>query len=250
MKPDELGPLSAAMRNLLADEQAAPAMPAAMQAQLASRIAGTIASPALPGGEEAGNVAEVAELSDAATSLSPLASLAAKPALLAATAFAVGVAAGVGGTEVFSNQDALPQPVPVAVIELVDAGIEVLPPPDARLPVAVVVDAAPTTDSRARSKAPLMGRDQALAAERSLIELARTAITRGNADNALANLKRHARKFRRGQLAEERDALWVQALALSPATHAEARVRAEAFKTKYPKSLFRPVVEHILRKMP
>jgi hypothetical protein len=84
--------------------------------------------------------------------------------------------------------------------------------------------------------------DQDLAAERAQLEIARTALARGQADGALATLRADATQRPKSRLAEERDSLTVQALALSGRTE-EARAHAAAFATKYPKSLFLPVVE-------
>jgi hypothetical protein len=113
--------------------------------------------------------------------------------------------------------------------------------------------AAPPTaaQSRAREPGPRGGetRDLGLAAERRLIEMARTALAGGNSDGALVALHRHARVFPRGQLAEERDSLFVQAL-VAKGHFTLARQRALHFAQKYPHSLFQPVVEEALRSIP
>jgi outer membrane protein assembly factor BamD (BamD/ComL family) len=68
-------------------------------------------------------------------------------------------------------------------------------------------------------------------------------------DSALATLQRHARLFRDGELAEEREGLMVQALVGSH-DYAQARERAERFHKRYPRSLFAPAVEQALRSIP
>ncbi len=94
-------------------------------------------------------------------------------------------------------------------------------------------------------RAPRVG--SGLAAERSLLGTARTALTRGNGSAALAALNSHARQFPRGQLREERESLWIQALALSGQGD-EANARARSFKKTYPNSLLGPAVDETLRK--
>jgi hypothetical protein len=258
MTSDELMQLAPDLQALLRDEQAAPAMPAALQASVASRLAESMATnPGVPeegaGDPGTGDPSAAAGTAEAA-SLSPMASLAAKPALLAATAFGIGIGAGVAGTTYFASESesGAPQPALVQHVSALDAGPRTLPTPDARAMVVVSIDAGaiavsppPTEKPKARS----LGKDKDLAAERSLLELSRTAITRGDAPTALVQLEKHARLFRRGRLAEERDALWVQALALAR-SYAQARSKAAAFKKKYPKSLFLPVIDHALKQAP
>jgi outer membrane protein assembly factor BamD (BamD/ComL family) len=79
-----------------------------------------------------------------------------------------------------------------------------------------------------------------------LVETGRSALGRGDWASALAALDKHAREFPHGRLAEERDVLRVQALALGGRTD-EARTRAEAFRARYPKSVFLPLLDDALR---
>jgi hypothetical protein len=92
-------------------------------------------------------------------------------------------------------------------------------------------------------------RDRSLAAERKLVEMARTALTRGQTEGALAALHRHTRLFPHGQLAEERDSLLVQAL-MAKGEFAQARERGIRFYRQYPQSLFEPVVDQALKSIP
>ena len=124
------------------------------------------------------------------------------------------------------------------------------PSPLAVAPAAepvVVKPAAPPTDRATLGEPSSAGsRDRGLAAERKLVEMARSALARGHTDGALAALHRHARAFPRGQLAEERDSLFVQAL-VAKGDLARARDRAAHFHRQYPQSLFGPVVDQALR---
>jgi hypothetical protein len=81
-----------------------------------------------------------------------------------------------------------------------------------------------------------------LDAERGLLDVARAALVRGDNSAALEALDQHARIFGHALLAEERDALYVQALARAGRSD-EARARAEAFRRTAPKSLLLPAVE-------
>ncbi|WP_394834881.1 hypothetical protein LVJ94_51125 [Pendulispora rubella] len=85
-------------------------------------------------------------------------------------------------------------------------------------------------------------RDVDLAEEQSLLETARSAILRRDPVLALAPLREHAQRFPRGHLIEERDGLWVQALANAGET-AAARTKAAEFRRRYPQSLLLPAVE-------
>ena len=74
-----------------------------------------------------------------------------------------------------------------------------------------------------------------LDAEVALLRSAREALARGRADEALALLADHARRFADGHLAEERARLRVQALCESGA-RAEAQAEAQAFAEARPES--------------
>jgi hypothetical protein len=88
-------------------------------------------------------------------------------------------------------------------------------------------------------------RDAQLGAERALLDMARTAVARGQGEVAFGPLQRHARNFPHGRMAEERDWLWVQALLLTGRT-SEARARAARFRAAYPNSLMIPALDRIV----
>jgi outer membrane protein assembly factor BamD (BamD/ComL family) len=113
-------------------------------------------------------------------------------------------------------------------------------------------DVAPGATTRRGAGVPAASavpRDKRLEAERKLVEMARTALARGQTADALAALRRHQRFFPNGELAEERDGLWVSALV---ATHeyAQAREQAVRFRRHHPHSLFAPVVEQAIQSIP
>jgi len=88
-----------------------------------------------------------------------------------------------------------------------------------------------------------------LAAERRLLDRAQEAILAGDGAAALAAVGEHADRFRRGVLIEEREALHVQALALTGRAD-EARERGEQFLARYPRSIQRGAVRAALESLP
>jgi hypothetical protein len=88
-----------------------------------------------------------------------------------------------------------------------------------------------------------------LAAERSLLDDARSALAKGDSTRALALTDAHVRRFVHPQLAEEREALAVQAL-VGDGRYDDARSRAAHFRTTWPSSLFLPAVDASLSSIP
>lgn len=123
------------------------------------------------------------------------------------------------------------------------------PRPAASTPAApLVVTSAPSLaaielkdlPTVATASAPARAGNE-LAAERALLDVARTALGRGDGPNALAACDEHGRKFPRGALAEEREAIAVQALVLEHRAE-EAKARAERFRKSHPRSILLPAV--------
>jgi outer membrane protein assembly factor BamD (BamD/ComL family) len=88
--------------------------------------------------------------------------------------------------------------------------------------------------------------DYALAEEARLLESARDAIARHDADGALAAALAHERRFPAGQLQTQREVLFVQALVLAGRTD-EARARATRFRQRFPDSILLPVIDRALK---
>lgn len=129
---------------------------------------------------------------------------------------------------------------------------DVPPPPTttARIPTAEV-QSLPSAASRptANPSTTAAGTDQALAHERQIIEKARSALTRGDAEGAIAATDEHAAAFPKGQLGEAREAIAVQALARA-GRGADARRRAERFHRDFPGSMYGPVVDAAVASIP
>jgi outer membrane protein assembly factor BamD (BamD/ComL family) len=82
-----------------------------------------------------------------------------------------------------------------------------------------------------------------------LLDRARSHLLHGHSAAALASIGEHARRFPRGALSEERDALRVEAL-VAAARYGEARASAARFHAAYPGSLLTPAVDSALRENP
>ncbi|HEX4446943.1 MAG TPA: hypothetical protein VH044_09410 [Polyangiaceae bacterium] len=85
-------------------------------------------------------------------------------------------------------------------------------------------------------------RGSQLSAERIVLDEARGALAQGDPARAIERLGHHRRAFPAPLLGEERDAMWVQALVKGGHVD-EARAHAEAFRRRYPDSLFSSVVD-------
>lgn len=123
--------------------------------------------------------------------------------------------------------------------------------PSAPASIAIVSEPVPSTprfaapappvasSSKVAATEPPAMRDEQLRAERQLLDIARTAVARGDGAAALAALDRHAAHYPNGRLSEEREALRVQALLLM-GRREEAREQAEGFRKNHPDSLMLP----------
>jgi hypothetical protein len=113
--------------------------------------------------------------------------------------------------------------------------------------VVRVESPAPRAEHAARTEP--RDRDRSLAAERALIEQARTALARDQGTSALAALDRHAREFPQGELEEERESLRVQAL-VGLGEPDQARRIGARFHRRFPRSIFGAVVDEALKSIP
>ena len=180
----------------------------------------------------------------------------------AGTIFVAGAAAGVGADRSALRLAHRPSPAPLAAGRA--APLDVAPPPTpapaattrpetlAPPPEGVALKPLPSPPSRKRETGDsdeAAGRDGRLAAERNLLEIARTALSRGQVDDALGSLRRHARLFPDGDLQEEREGLLIQAL-VRQGEYPQAREKAAQFVRRYPRSLFAPSVGEALRAIP
>lgn len=131
-----------------------------------------------------------------------------------------------------SSVDAAPQSLPASVPESWDAGREIVSPPTA------------PSELRARPAEVTQGGND-LVREREVIDAARAALARGRPADALSATARHAERWPRGHLAEEREVIAIQALA-GLGRRVEAERRATAFKRAFPSSMLIAAVDAAL----
>lgn len=157
----------------------------------------------------------------------------------------LGAALGAGAHAVIARR---PPPVVVTRTVRVPQVIERVVTVPAPSPSPPADAGAPTPVEEAPHRghgAPRDDADGALAAERAALEIARTALSRGQAQAALDALSRYEHRHRGGALGEERASLWVIALARA-GRMSEARERAANFRRRWPESYLLPAVEAAL----
>lgn len=143
-------------------------------------------------------------------------------------------------------------PVPVSVPVRDDVRFPVPVHDDVPVPVQIQPVRHPhRRPMEAKATAPIapQAAENDLAAERALLDDARQSLATGHPDYALTALERHAAKHPAGQLAEERDALRIRALAATNRAD-DARRRAGEFRRAHPRSIFLPAVDATLRTLP
>lgn len=109
--------------------------------------------------------------------------------------------------------------------------------PPAEVSDAVAPQPAPSASSAAKNT---------LAAERDLLDHARRQLASNEPARALGFLEHHAQRYPRGQLSEEREAMWVNVLALLGRS-GEAKTRGQAFEQRFPRSLMGSSVRAAVR---
>jgi hypothetical protein len=134
-----------------------------------------------------------------------------------------------------------------------------VPPIPATLPAVpdkppAATRAAPALPAHSSPKSVLASRSPEapggdLAAERSLIARARSSLESGLPLDALATLKVHEQRFERGALAQQREALRIQAL-IASGNRPAAEAAAARFERDYPQSLMGPAVRAALSAKP
>ncbi len=174
--------------------------------------------------------------------------------------FGAGVAVGVGGHVMLSpagnnavfkrwpaeiQEPAPPEPTPNIMPNTMPQELEITPePPEVPAPspdrqLGRAGGNRPTRPAP-ETEAPTPAEDDG----RTLLTQAQNALARGLAAEALATLRQHRQQFRRGPLTEEREALTVRAYAAS-GQRRRAQEEAAIFLARYPRSVFRPLIETI-----
>jgi hypothetical protein len=158
------------------------------------------------------------------------------------TSFAIGGGVGAATHAMVMSKGAAS--VSVAPSMPVTTAPPALPEPAPSIPTVAAssLPAVPTTSSASRFPVTPAAN---LAEERRLLDGARASLAHGEPASAMAPLDDHLRRFPRGVLAEEREALAIQALARSGRMN-EAVERGARFQRTYPTSLMAPAVEDAL----
>lgn len=170
-----------------------------------------------------------------------------------AAAFVVGTLAGAGGYAILERPPAERIVYRDRTVE-VETSSPALEMPTVVAPTPTPLSSAPAETSERRyprriSAHATLARAADLEAERSLLDVARRALVEGRREDAFEALGEHGRRFPRGVLVEEREALAINALVASQ-HYDEARERAGDFVRRFPNSLLRPSVEAALAAIP
>jgi hypothetical protein len=210
-------PLSPEARALLDRERDVPSLPAATRARLLARA----------------RAALVAGGTRAPAAMAP----AGRIRWAAAAAILCLLGAGVGAAAVGLRARHAPAPSAPAVAVPVEVVARPAPAP------AATTTEAPQAPAPA-IETPRLSRADAARAELHLLRQARAAVARQDFSAALLPIAEHARRFKDGRLAEEREALRVKALAGLGRTE-EARRAAAAFEARFPRSVLLPAVSQM-----
>lgn len=232
--------LQEALRDALSDVP----VPDDVQVRLASTLGGLLATPEITHAPEAPEAPAPPATTGAALG-------AGGSALKLLGMAALGIAIGAGGNELVHRANP-PAPSVVERTVFVDRpqpSSSPVPTPATPEVPPTIASVRPVVTAPAAPSAAATSRDVELGKERALIDAARSALARGDATSALARTDEHARAFPRGQLAEPRDALRVQALVMVGRAD-EARAQAARFERAYPNGLYGPVVRDAVGKLP
>ncbi len=236
---DELPPLPSDIRDLIARDRRDEIMPEDARRRLlrnvgAAVLAGGAATVAVKGGLLTGVYAFFT-----------------RKGAIAAMAFTLGGAAGASGYAVAQKMS------PVAPSAPTCPSVAASPPPpprDAPKPLAPPVEPMPSVSASAPSVVasppppPSVSSTKSdLESEKTLIETAQSALLHGNAQKALDATLEHKKRFPAGQLGEEREFHAIRALHLLGRAD-EANARFDAFRARYPKSLYTEPLNKVLGK--
>jgi hypothetical protein len=271
----KLEPLDPEVADLLRDDRAAydraseqdaadddgEDVPAGARRSVLNRVELSIAgmaarTPDAPGASDTSPSERAAERVDATSHFfSPLA----QRIVIGVASLAIGAGAGAMAMRSYDATHAIPAPRAATVsTESPTTPVVANSPVPPASPTVMLVPSAtaaalPSRPSTLANAAPSMMpttggapfSDDDATSERLLLDEARGALMRGESPKAVAPLLDHARRYPRGRLAEEREALLVQALARSGRS-AEAQERGARFERQYPGSLLLPAVQDAL----
>lgn len=272
----ELPPLSSEISKLIEAEKHAPGPAKAVTNKMFANIASSLGIPITgtdgpsgsgsdPSGSPSGDSGAgslpptisgtggvVESVSSFQGGLSSLLTAVIKPATI--IAFAIGAGTGIGTHAVF-HKDPKPQVIkvqvekenkffakPIITKELQNK-TNALPKT-----ASAYIDLKTTKQPRKTQKTLVDPKEPTtLSEERNLIEMARTALARGQAQDAYQALKTHQVKYPKGKFVEERQALIILSL-VHLGKIDEANDLAKSFRKKFPNSLLLPTINSALKK--
>ncbi|HEV3189209.1 MAG TPA: hypothetical protein VGY54_01860 [Polyangiaceae bacterium] len=239
MNDVDIPPLTDSVRALVRRVAAIEAAPQGARARVLARVEAVIGPPNGGGGYSSG-ARPVAEPAEAPRH-------AALPRVLPlAASFALGGALGATLMHSVMRRSASNEPERVVYVERTPAtafattSVEsaASPPSQASVP-------APAAPQRA----PFAGTRNQLAEERALLDVARGALEREDAAQALAAIEKHERTFANGILVQEREAMAIRALVMMGRVD-DARARAGRFRKHFPDSVLLPTIESTISSVP
>ncbi len=141
---------------------------------------------------------------------------------------------------------AVPGPSPVAIEPAAPKVEDSAGVPVGALPSAPRVNATQVVQAPSVSPTPS---SRGLAAERALLDVARGALARGEATEALRAADRHASEYPSGALVEEREAIAIKAL-VALGRNDEARRRFKEMERRFPNGLMLRAVKNAVDQAP
>ena len=229
-------PLPDPVRALIERERDVPPPPAGAHERIRARVRDTIAKPPPPGGLASKLVWPLTGLATAAIATFALwPSEAPRPATTVAPSIASHTPTPAPALSPAPALARAPAPAP-APAPTPSAPPAPEPAPPAPAPPAPA-PAAPTPPTPEPTRDP--------ARERTVLDRAQAALTTGDANAALNATQEHQRRWPRGALTEEREVLTLRAYVAAGQSQLATRA-AEAFRKRYPRSIYRAVVDALL----
>jgi hypothetical protein len=231
----ELEPIASDLAELLKTERRVPAAPPDGKARVRARVGATLFGAGGGGGEGGSGGSDLGVRTGGRGARTT-------PLRHTIATFVLGVA--VGGAGVYAL---LPPRVVERRVEVAAAAPSDDRKSDQSVSVSRIERVAveePKPEAGAPPGEPLPQPDS-LAAERALLDPARTALARGDGASALEAVRKHEQRYGSGKLAEEREAIATQALVLAGRKE-EARARGQRFLARYPGSVLAPMVQAAL----
>jgi hypothetical protein len=161
-------------------------------------------------------------------------------ALIGVGAFVAGTAFGIA---VHRSSPSLPSPTSTPPTSSATSTESVVPIEDKAASSSIAVPLPPVvTASQTSTNDDPSTQTGDLIRERELLDVARSAMSHGRPQDAIAAAKRHEKRWPKGYLVEEREVVWIQAL-VATGEYDEAKTHAASFHKKFPRSALTSAVD-------